>query len=304
MGDSHQEPLQPLQPGQFFGAVRRTGNLAGLVLSDVEHCRPRRMPRHGHSAAYFCLLLAGSYREVLGRREFCYDRCGIFYHPAGTDHWDEIGPAGGRIFIVELEQAWLERVRSLAIRRALEHPVFMHGGLVPALGLRLYRELHRADDCSPLVVEGLMLEMLGETARNARRRQPRPPAWLPRVLDCLREELEVNWTLAALARETGVEPAELSRTFRRHQGETLGEHLRRQRVAFVCERLTAAPEASLADLAAAAGFADQSHLTRTFRRLTGTTPGAFQAALSSTSSAAQTLAASLDRPPSRPRRSA
>ena len=281
MGDSHHQSQEPLLPGQFFGAVRRAGSIAGVTLSEIEHSRARRMPQHGHAAAYYSLLLGGGYREMMGRREFRYDRSAIVYHPAGMCHWDEIGPSGGRIFIVELAPAWHERLEGLdGGRQALAQPVCLRGGPVPALGLRLYRELHQADDCSPLVVEGLMLEMLGETARDGRRRRrPPPPSWLPRVLECLREELEVNWTLAALARETGVEPADLSRGFRLHQGETIGQHLRRQRVAFVCERLTAEPDASLADLAAEAGFADQSHLTRVFHRLAGTTPGAFQAAL-------------------------
>jgi AraC family transcriptional regulator len=274
MGDSHHHHQEALPPGQFFGQVRRAGSIAGVTLSEVEHGQARRMPEHGHAAAYYSLLLAGGYREMLGRREFCYDRSAIVYHPAGMCHWDEIGPSGGRIFIVELAPAWHERLDSLdGGRYALGQPVCLRGGPVPAIGLRLYRELLRADDCSPLVVEGLTLEMLGETARGGRRRPSPPPAWLPRVLDCLREELEVNWTLGALARQTGVEPVELSRAFRRHQGETIGQHLRRQRVAFVCERLTAEPDAALAGLAAEAGFADQSHLTRVFHRLAGTTPG-------------------------------
>lgn len=285
MTDPHQEQPQlrqePLRPGQFFGEVRRAGSLAGVTLSEIEHRRARRMPEHGHAAAYFSLLLAGSYRERLGRRrEFRYERSAIVYHPAGMCHRDEIGQAGGRLFIVELAPAWHERIAELnAGRHALAQPVCLRGGPVPALGLRLYRELHQADDCSPLVVEGLMLEMLGETARGGGQRQPPPPAWLPRVLDCLREELGTSWTLGALGQATGVDPAELSSAFRRHRGETLGQHLRRQRVAFVCERLAADPDASLAAVAAEAGFADQSHLTRVFRRLAGTTPGAFQAAL-------------------------
>jgi AraC family transcriptional regulator len=113
--------------------------------------------------------------------------------------------------------------------------------------------------------------------RGARRRTAAPPAWLPPLLERLREERAVGWTLAALAAEMGVGPEELSSAFRRHQGETVGEHLRRLRVELVCERLAADPDSSLSDLAALAGFADQSHLTRVFRRLTGTTPGAFQA---------------------------
>ncbi len=273
----------PLEPGQFFGDVRRAVRAADLVLSDVVHSRPRRTPEHVHLFANYTLLLAGDYHEACGRRDFTYGRSTVMYHPAGIEHWDEFGSRGGRLFLVELSPAWLGRLDRLDLdgtaRRALAAPQLLTGGPVHSLGLRLYRELYAADACSLLVMEGLLLEMLGETARRRIRREEPPPAWLGRALECLREELAQPWTLAALAREIGVEASELSSAFRRHQGESVGEHLRRLRVAFVCERLTAEPEAGLAGLAAEAGFADQSHLTRVFRRLAGTTPGAFQAAL-------------------------
>ena len=56
----------------------------------------------------------------------------------------------------------------------------------------------------------------------------------------------------------------------------LNELLQELRVRHVCERL-ADLEVPLADLALEAGFADQSHCTRVFKRLTGTTPGAWRA---------------------------
>jgi AraC-like DNA-binding protein len=39
---------------------------------------------------------------------------------------------------------------------------------------------------------------------------------------------------------------------------------------------------ALADVATAAGFADQAHLTRSFQRRMGLTPGAYQTAYSAT----------------------
>jgi transcriptional regulator GlxA family with amidase domain len=36
------------------------------------------------------------------------------------------------------------------------------------------------------------------------------------------------------------------------------------------------PNASLADIAGACGFADQSHLTRAFKSITGSPPGVFR----------------------------
>jgi AraC family transcriptional regulator len=63
----------------------------------------------------------------------------------------------------------------------------------------------------------------------------------------------------------------LAATFRRHYGCSLGEYLRRRRVATARELLTN-PDLPLTEIAFAAGFSDQSHLTRTFKRFTGMTP--------------------------------
>jgi AraC family transcriptional regulator len=56
--------------------------------------------------------------------------------------------------------------------------------------------------------------------------------------------------------------------------------LHRLRVQFACRQL-ARKGTNLAAVAAAAGFADQSHFTRVFKQFTGMTPGAFRAVLTS-----------------------
>jgi AraC-like DNA-binding protein len=60
----------------------------------------------------------------------------------------------------------------------------------------------------------------------------------------------------------------------------MGAYLRAVRVAYVREAL-AGPEPSLARIAQNAGFFDQSHMTRAFKRAYGTTPGAYRRALGS-----------------------
>jgi len=61
------------------------------------------------------------------------------------------------------------------------------------------------------------------------------------------------------------------RTFRQATGLTPGAYLRQLRVQKSRRQLAAA--ASLADLAAALGFADQAHFTRAFKQVYGVTPG-------------------------------
>jgi AraC-like DNA-binding protein len=83
-------------------------------------------------------------------------------------------------------------------------------------------------------------------------------------------------SLASLAAASGVHPTHLARAFRKHYGCTVGELQRELRVEYAMQRMSAGdtPGAVAAD----AGFADQSHLTRTFRALAGNTPAAFRRA--------------------------
>ncbi|MBN8527416.1 MAG: helix-turn-helix transcriptional regulator, partial [Planctomycetes bacterium] len=69
---------------------------------------------------------------------------------------------------------------------------------------------------------------------------------------------------------------EKARLTREQTGRTLQEHLAIRRVA-EARRLLMTGDLPLRDIAAAAGFADQSHLGLVFRRLTGMTPRRFRA---------------------------
>jgi len=67
----------------------------------------------------------------------------------------------------------------------------------------------------------------------------------------------------------------LSRIFRRCNGEGIGEYVHRLRIRSACEQMLT-PRKSLAEISLETGFADQSHFTRVFRRITGMSPGAFR----------------------------
>jgi len=74
-----------------------------------------------------------------------------------------------------------------------------------------------------------------------------------------------------LAHEAGVHPVHVARVFRRHHGCTAASHVRRLRVAWAQEQLLR-PGASLAAVALAAGFSDQSQFSRAFRQVVGVSP--------------------------------
>lgn len=96
-----------------------------------------------------------------------------------------------------------------------------------------------------------------------------------RLADAAREILNVEpaTTIASLAHELGISPRQLSRLFPQHVGMTLSKYRNALRTRTALEAI-AAGAPSLARLAAELGFADQAHLTRTVRRLTGQPPSA------------------------------
>jgi AraC family transcriptional regulator len=98
------------------------------------------------------------------------------------------------------------------------------------------------------------------------------PRWLARCLDLIEAAYGDSLTVGGIAREVGVHPIHLARTFRRFLHCTPGEYLRRCRVnrALSLLRETRRP---LSHVALDSGFADQSHMTHAFRRHLGFPPG-------------------------------
>lgn len=97
-----------------------------------------------------------------------------------------------------------------------------------------------------------------------------------RVTARLRENLDRPASLEDLAAEAGLSPFHFQRMFRASHGlspRAFLEHLRVEEA----KRLMRAG-VGLAEVASACGFAHQSHFTRAFRTVTGTTPGAWRAA--------------------------
>jgi len=82
-------------------------------------------------------------------------------------------------------------------------------------------------------------------------------------------------SLAIVARHVGVHPVHLARTFRRVYRTTFASYVRQLRIDFAQRQL--AGSAALSEIAYAAGFCDQSHFARCFKRHTGLTPAAYRA---------------------------
>jgi AraC-like DNA-binding protein len=147
---------------------------------------------------------------------------------------------------------------------------------------RLVRTAHLAAEhgdplASASLLHGALAGLLREHARAGRRSRPREgrPA-VRTVVSLLQERVTDPPTLEELALVTGIGPYALLRAFRAETGLPPHAYLNQIRVRRARGLLDRGVPPAQA--AVEAGFADQAHLTRHFKRIVGVPPGAYQRA--------------------------
>jgi AraC-like DNA-binding protein len=96
-----------------------------------------------------------------------------------------------------------------------------------------------------------------------------------RVKQMLLDDLQADVSLSELAQACGISVRQFARGFKATTGLPPHRWLLRRRVERAKEFLEHSDE-SLSGIALACGFADQSHLTRVFQALAGSSPGAWR----------------------------
>ena len=261
-----------LGPDHYLGETRDHRVVAGLTLTETLHRVPAHLPIHTHAAPYFCLVLSGAFDESTGGAAYQARSGALLFHPPGESHANEILSADTFLLNIALGGSWAGRLGQLGER---ERP---RPGRQNAAAARVARhvatELSARDSVSSLAIEGLVLTLLAEAGRPPRSLRGGPPRWLPVALEFIRAHFREHFDYDALARVAGVHPTHLARAFHRSMGCTVTGHVHRLRIEWASERV--ARGAPLAGVALDAGFADQAHFTRVFRRETGSTPSEYR----------------------------
>jgi AraC family transcriptional regulator len=245
--------------------------LAGLRCAEARYPAGLRLPLHVHAKPSITVVAAGALVELDGERLHptpCAAGA-VVVRPAGAPHGNAVG-AGGVVNVeLELEPALLD-----GTGRALARPLVLPRAGVGATAARLRLALRGRERAAGLLAEGLALELLA-LLLPAGPALPGPAPWLARVHDRIRDEFRSDLTVTALARAVNVHPVYLARAFRARFGVSPSELVRALRVEWAAAEL-AAGERPIGEIALAAGYHDQSHLTRAFRAAKGAPPGAFR----------------------------
>ena len=254
----------------------RNADHGGFLVSDVWFPPGLVLEPHHHDRTVVAVTLGGGWDSVMGGRPRESTPGMLLTEPAGQRHGNHFGPAGARVLIVQPDPiARAETQRACGtLLTDINH---VQAPLPHTLARRLSAEIRYPDATSPLAIEALALELLASAVRMEGRAsgRRRPPLWLRWVIDYLQAHVLDPPDLATLTGIAGVHPGHLVRTFRRHQGLSVASYTRRLRLDWAAERL-ASTDTPIAEIALAAGFADQSHFTRAFRRQLGAPPASFR----------------------------
>lgn len=256
----------------FHGTWLTTREVDGFILSETVYASGVELTRHSHERAGFCAVLQGGFLEYRSGNKRLYQPSDIIFRPAGEQHANRFLRVGGRCLNIEIRGKLLQRLDSHTA--VFGRPADYQDRRLSALVMRIYRELHQADDITPLAIEALTLELLIEIARS-RQASPHEPSWLPKVREVLHERFAEPFSLAKIAAAVEVHPAHLARTFRRFHRQTVGDYVRHLRLEFARARLCSSAD-PISSIALAAGFYDQCHFTRTFKGRLGMTPAEYR----------------------------
>jgi AraC family transcriptional regulator len=269
--------LRPKPPRtlEFDGDVVRWRRVGGLVLAEVEYEPGQHIHRATHHHARFVLILKGGLFEgAAGDGQACGPST-LLFEAAHRPHSYTVSPRGATCLVVDMDATWISRAQEHS--HVLGCDASFRSGLLLHLAHRLYGEFRLRDEVSRLAIESLALGVMAEASRRAVRVARTPPLWLQAALAFIAQHFTGPLSLTGVARHVGVHPVHLARTFRSVYQTSLASYVRELRIDFAREQL--AGHAPLSQIATAAGFYDQSHFSRCFKRHIGVTPAAYRASL-------------------------
>lgn len=219
------------------------------------------VPEHAHDWPVLSLFVIGSYlNETEIGEKFIAGPSAVFYR-SGAAHRNTIAAVGFEQIEIEFDPAWLGR------------SVLPSVPVVLWIGGRVGREARiLAHACEGEASEQRLRAALQRFLQGASRQPERESAsWIGTITRRLSEDTTLK--IGDLAKEASRHPSWVGSAYRHATGEGLQETAARFRVerAVRLLRETGQPYAAIAF---EAGFCDQSHMNRTFRRVLGRSPAA------------------------------
>lgn len=259
-------------------------------LAEFAHLEMRRgtsvaapYPKHWHEEYQVCLIENGGGELLYGGVAYPTPSGSLFVLAPGETHANRTDDKCGCSFrSLYLSPEWMRGALDEAMEGRRESPVFTLPMIFDRRVMTLYRQLHLSLEiqASRLERESRLLEFLMLLVSRCAAKQPtfdrtgsvKPVVRRLRefIADCFAE----NITLKQLSSLANLSPYHLNRVFSAEYG--LPPHAFQTQLRIARAKRLLREGTPISDVAVQTGFADQSHLTRHFKRLVRMTPGQYQ----------------------------
>lgn len=242
----------------------------------------RAFPRHTHDQYGIGVVDAGGHASWSGRGQV---EAGPGYfisvNPGEVHDGSAIGGRPRAWRILYFEPATLADLRADIVAGAQDSftftaPVFVDRGLHRVFEDAFRYAAPQAKAGATMACETAILRLVARLAVHSTARHQRDEGYtacIRRALSRIDADPAAPVTLIELAQESGLSRYQLIRAFARELGLTPHAYILQRRIALAQRLIRAGYD--LADVAARAGFYDQSHLTRWFVRQFGVTPSRY-----------------------------
>lgn len=237
------------------------------------HCRYRgsqQFPFHCDHNSRISIVLSGAVREVVGNQEVYGTATSVVIKPSDARHLNEFHPNGARLLSIVWKDNAVPDFLNLPFLQSWKWQHQLDQSKAVTNFLQQVKQAQIAAD-----LENGVIELVSHLSDSKPRRHQQPPQWLQRIAERLQDECQQVLQVQDIALEAGVHPVYLARIFRKFYQCSIKEYLHQCRIRQTVHQL-ASTDIALSHLAFDAGFADQSHLNRQFKKEMQLSPGQFR----------------------------
>lgn len=262
--------MRKLCSGEFFGVTDLKLELDGLILTNTGYTHDY-VDWHHHQNAYFTFILNGKLIEGNHKGKHYLSAGSLMFHHAQEAHYNVKPKGDTRGMHIELNGDWVRDFND----KDLPHGSFeVKNASLKLMFYNILKESRIADDVTALGIHCLMSSVIAGLS-TCLPQKAKVPAWVFQAEVFLQDHYRQPLALTEMAGALGVHPVHLSRAFARYFGCSMASYVRKVRTERAFARLAVKGQ-SLSEIAHACGFADQSHMVRSFREFNGMTPGFFR----------------------------
>jgi AraC family transcriptional regulator len=262
----------PRPARQLLDEPPRRAHKAGHMLRKLTGACVRRVidpshahiPEHAHDWPVLSIFVLGRYSNQTELGETVISGPSAVLYRAGATHRNIAGPTGFEQIEIEFDPAWLgpSLIPDAPVSRWLCGRTAAEARMLARLCGQVVEE-----ECLRAALQRFLQRAGSQTARETQ-------GWVDKVSRRLGENTSLR--VGDLAEEMRRHPSWLGTAYRHATGEGLLETAARLRLERAT-RLLRETDQSAACIALEAGFCDQSHMNRTFRRMLGRLPSEIRA---------------------------